>query len=413
MEDFLKDIMDEIAELLSDKDFIYLQKQFSRFNIFEVLRIKYSENKHSNILAWLFDSSKNHGLGSSFTVQFLYEILKIAHTQNQKDKINKVLFGFLNETIVKVNVYREVYLENKKRVDFQIDCCSNSGEILFIILIENKIYSKQGKKQLDLYLNDVEKKIEKEKIIPVYLTISENDEPKGTRKEEYIHITYNSIIEILEKLVVNIKVEKTNKIIIDFVQEYILLLKELMNMPTYEQQIAKELYKKYKNIIDFITENAQSSLYVAGNEFITENKNYNLVPLKKSNSAFFPFLDDKLKETVGGIQNDWREGAICGYFFLFDSKTGNLSIKIEVGPFEKSEDRQRFINILEEQKIEFNKSLSEDPKYTRIKYKYKKLSTNIDDITDTEILKTKMKELFDKTIELRKKLHECIDLFNN
>ena len=45
-------------------------------------------------------------------------------------------------------------------------------------------------------------------------------------------------------------------------------------MPTYEQQIAKELYKKYKNIIDFITENAQSSLYVAGNEFITENKNY-------------------------------------------------------------------------------------------------------------------------------------------
>ena len=98
---------------------------------------------------------------------------------------------------------------------------------------------------------------------------------------------------------------------------------------------------------------------------------------------------------------------------MFDSKTGNLSIKIEVGPFEKSEDRQRFINILEEQKIEFNKSLSEDPKYTRIKYKCKKLSTNIDDITDTEILKTKMKELFDETIELRKKLHECIDLFNN
>ena len=45
-------------------------------NVFDVLRISRNEIRHSNILAWLLDSSGNHGLEDSFIREFVKSIIK-------------------------------------------------------------------------------------------------------------------------------------------------------------------------------------------------------------------------------------------------------------------------------------------------------------------------------------------------
>jgi hypothetical protein len=40
-----------------------LEQHMNRFNVFEVLRSTHHELRHSNMLAWLFDPTANHGMG--------------------------------------------------------------------------------------------------------------------------------------------------------------------------------------------------------------------------------------------------------------------------------------------------------------------------------------------------------------
>ena len=146
MEDFLKDIMDEIAELLSDKDFIYLQKQFSRFNIFEVLRIKYSENKHSNILAWLFDSSSDHKLGTMPADKLIKLLANIRFVLNSladavgNELSNDELLSFLTNSneIIESKTYREV-CGAEGRVDIVLDLTAKVEPTKIRVVFENKI----------------------------------------------------------------------------------------------------------------------------------------------------------------------------------------------------------------------------------------------------------------------------------
>ena len=57
-----------LKELLLDSELLeeLKSKVDNSVNIFDILRITNYEIRHSNILAWLFDSKENHGLGESF-----------------------------------------------------------------------------------------------------------------------------------------------------------------------------------------------------------------------------------------------------------------------------------------------------------------------------------------------------------
>lgn len=128
-----------------------------------------------------------------------------------------------------------------------------------MILIENKIYSKQLKDQLYDYLKFVKKKYHNSIILPVYLTLDENDEPSENLKSEYFHITYFKIVEILKNLI-SYKTSVGNAAD-DFILYYIKILEELLGTNTKEQEFAKEIYRKYREIIDFILENGESSIF--------------------------------------------------------------------------------------------------------------------------------------------------------
>jgi hypothetical protein len=72
----LKDIYN--SEFLADETFINLEKKLvtqssTKSNIFEILKIKNMEIRHSNFLGWLLDPEESHNLKNKFLKGFVQE----------------------------------------------------------------------------------------------------------------------------------------------------------------------------------------------------------------------------------------------------------------------------------------------------------------------------------------------------
>ena len=447
-----KDVeMKDIAALLSDSNFIRLQKERSAFNTFDVLRLKHHEIRHSNVLAWLFDPQENHKFGSAFLEQFLLRLPACAESDEQKENISYALLK-LAASGMHVSVNREKQSKDNKREDLHIKCFLPDVEdkrCRFVLLIENKTDSTESEGQLKGYLDSEKEKYKndsKVKIIPVYLTLDEDDEPSDKR---YFHLTYNDVLEILESLTSATYSERCEEPARLFIKDYINTLKELLNIDTKEQECAKEIYKnhkdaidyfirntkntnadkkyeksvyrKYKDLIDFIFKNRENWMVAAGKQFVEQykqsleqNEDFKPIAIDKSNASFFPFTDTVLQRTEGGNDKDWRGGTVCGYYFRLypkneDDANGTLAFAIEVGPFADPEKRQNLLEALKSKGITCSKGSSGSSKYTRLSYsKLPGKSETIKDVTDVDEVATTMKKMFEKTKELREKLHEGI-----
>lgn len=418
-----------LSGLLSDRKFIALADEFSSFNPFKVLKLESHEIRHSNVLAWLFTPTESHGLGSKFLEQFLYGISSCIENKNKNIKqIENAIVNFLTKKNYLVKVKREVKTDSKRFIDLLIECkCTDEQKDSFIILIENKIYSKQSKNQLDDYFYWTKEKYPDFTILPVYLTVDENDEPEGKSKDEYVHLTYFEILGVLKNITQDKSVLNNESYV--FILYYIKTIEEFLGMNTKEIEFAREIYKQYRDVINFINDNAFTEIENAGETFVKDYNSRNsedkIEPLQKKNARFYPFVDSTLKNAKDGKMDDWRNGAICGYFFqLFEDRNteqglnGNLYLKIEVGPFTESAKRQKFLNILRENGFEFSKKANENSTYTRLQFKggqksKQSSSIKIEDITDSEEISKGMETLFEKTKEMRKKLHKCVNIYMN
>ncbi len=407
----------ELTELIADKDFITLQKDISKFTPFDVLKLKSHEIRHSNVLAWLFNPYETHKLDNEFVKLFLYTLTQNTANGEQVININKALVRFYKNSNYQITVRRESESKGNKRLDLKIKF-SIDRKVDLIIIIENKIYAKQSKNQLKDYFEHEKKENPEVLILPVFLTLDEDEEPDDDR---YYHMTYFSIVEILEKTILIAEKSNAELDAINFIKYYKKSVEELLGMDTETQNLAKELYKKYKAAIDYIVANGESCITIAGKAFIDseQSKSENLSPIKdRGNATFFPFTDPILDSSVGGDKKDWRNGAVCGYFFqLFENKntddlSGKLHLKIEVGPFESSDKRGKFLEKLSKRNIKYKKGTTGNSKYTRLTYN-KTYSQDITDITDYEEVSKEMQNLFKKSKELRKILHECIEEYNN
>ncbi len=406
----------QLFQLVADKDFLLLDSHLTKFTPFDVLKLKNHEIRHSNMLAWLLNPEESHGLGFSFLEQF---VLALAESQ---DSVTSFLTKLHSSTAKPyVTVRREAESKEKRRVDLLVKCTlaaennMNKGNS-FVILIENKIYSRQRKDQLKDYLEHAKKQNPNSTIIPVYLTLDEEDEPS---EPDYCHLTHKQILEIVRKLVKKERSCKAERAALSFLEYYLAALEELTGMDTENQELARGIYRKYKKVIEYINQNAESDIAIAGRLFI---ENYNkgkgheqLIELKHSRSKFFPFTDGKLRQTEGGLSDDWREGNICGYFFEWknsdsDSYEGNISLKVEIGPFENETQRNEFLDLLKSKG--FKTRTRKTNTYTRLSYeKQPPRAKNIEDASDEEELLKAMTSLFDGTKEMRKALHKCLDSY--
>lgn len=151
----------------------------NNFNIFEVLNISHLEIKHSDVLAYLFNNKESHNLKDTFLKEFIYEVEAATNID-------------LNLTLDdSYTVKREYAIPNG-----YVDLVLMSYKQRTIIIIENKIQSKERENQLKKYKEHFKDKGANYKLVFIYLTM--NDEKASD--DEYISVNYTTVIKSLERV---------------------------------------------------------------------------------------------------------------------------------------------------------------------------------------------------------------------
>ena len=156
-----------LLELTSSDAYTELVKYYTAETFMDVAGIGRSENRHSSFLAWLFDETKEHGVGS-FAAEKLLETLMLAYLKSSfkenalaaNNFFNAAKFGDLHEAVRSLNFrldnvhtareWREWCdsPEEKSRLDICIEATLFVGNKVqpkkMIIAIENKIDSAEG-----------------------------------------------------------------------------------------------------------------------------------------------------------------------------------------------------------------------------------------------------------------------------
>lgn len=157
MEEKIKDIVNQVL-LISQKEKILKQEKFKRgdcFNIFEIMRAQHDEvTTHSAMLASLLNPNGSHGAGCVFLDLFMEHVVTPL-VKGESSNGNSFSFDMANS---KTKVEYQI---GDKTNDFEeggrIDILIENEDSKKAIIIENKIYAGDQKKQLYRYYKFAEK----------------------------------------------------------------------------------------------------------------------------------------------------------------------------------------------------------------------------------------------------------------
>ena len=322
--DEVKQVIEKLSNRQEKKD--ELDKNS---NIFCILGIDDFEIRHSNFLAWIFRTNKK------FLKAFLTCKDGLGIKEDNAEKL-------VNSDYIVDREYKEDL--HGRSVDIVISFLEEKC----VIVIENKIYSGEGDKQLSDYYDGIESssKFEGFERKYVYLTLNGQKPSSIDDNIHYKSMSYSSILEILEK----IKTTKKNLSAQDiFVNNYIDILKDKTVKVMNRVDDYFELYIKHKDIV------LEMVSYMPNLEKRVEiekeiiNKNSDLV-LKgnKSNTNVSFFNNNICNFSIeNNLPKDWIE-----FGFLNDlSQSNQMGFCITV-----SKDKEnKFDKLAQEFRKEFNR----------------------------------------------------------
>ena len=199
-------IRDEINKFKNDPEFQQLENFYYSKSFPEILGVSRREVSHSAFLAWLLNSSESHNLGEFPMKKFLDIILKFSNDKSEQTH-GDLYNAFATEDYLfeRISVKPEYDIKKVGRIDIYAELTLLiAGERKQIILvIENKVKSKENNDQTNNYYNHFRKLETKDDIvIYIYLTsistleLIELQEPEcGCKK--FIQINYQSVVDYL------------------------------------------------------------------------------------------------------------------------------------------------------------------------------------------------------------------------
>lgn len=230
-----------------------LKNRYQTKSMMEILGVHRDENKHSDFLAWLFDSSSDHQLVSP--AENLIELINkkvtenINNIYNDEKKLGKLL-PIITDKITKCTAKREVAGKDRDRVDIILEIEAEPENIR--VIFENKVNAletrdKKGIGQTQRYHDEYEQKKDGFKNVYIYNRCDISQLPQC---EEFICITYQDIVDnIIEPLLPNLN-PRTEFIL----KDYILTLEKPVNVEKQTDKIimamGKELKEKLKKFLD-------------------------------------------------------------------------------------------------------------------------------------------------------------------
>jgi hypothetical protein len=373
-----------------------LEKLLNKFNVFDVLRNPTREIKHSNVLAWLLDPNESHNIGNKALKLFL----EIIPTPSDVD-LTSLING--SSEIDSVDVFREW-----EHIDLSI--LIKSGSKRFLIIIENKIKTKDSYKQLEKYRNRVENKFKEVKYQKIFIYLTpEGDEPKDKNELQYWNLlSYGQIVSGLLNKVTLVAKGDVKK----FIDQYVYILGRIILEDDEVNKLSNEIYKKHNKAINLIIEN-KDDIQKEIESFVNEKiKKENFI-LEYSTKTYIRFTTETLSEKIKIQGNgEWHELIDKIVLFEFENKPDRLSLKLVIGP---GEGGNQLLSFMKSYKKIFTKNTSDaiekKPEGHKTVFSMPILSKRTDyDHKDTYERKERIKK---KWPEILKRINEIDEVFNN
>ncbi len=263
---------DGFLSLIKDGDFRDLEQRMGsqEISLWRIIRkLKRDENSYSDFLAYFLNPNENHGMEDRFLKKFVFTVVKGENELVGDMKTDLHPIDIEMSSFNDVNIYREYNFSEYGRVDILIEDQGNES----LILVENKLYSKEGKNQTNRYWEAVNKKFDPTKYpdrnrLLIFLS------PDGldAENENFISISYQVLVDTTEELIDenNMPVE-TKRILTNYMKN----LKEI-TVDNEKIKLAEQIYAKYAEIIDFIYSVGNDQLESPDSDWNGEDYYYNI-----------------------------------------------------------------------------------------------------------------------------------------
>lgn len=316
MEDFFER-QKAIEELLMDMEiFEQIETKLSSFNAFETLGIVNAEIRHSNVLAWLLNPKENHGLGDVFIKKLIQTLFYL--NKNTILKSNLTLFDISLMDYYDFNIRREWQ---------NIDILAISEENKLVLVIENKVWSKESKNQLKKYFDIVHKEFSAYNKVFVFLT------PYGdasSDEENWISFNYKNVFDILQKSI-ELKKDLISQSVKFFIEQYLEILRRYIVGNFELEKICREIYYKHQKALDLIFE-YKPDIYSEISDYITEVLGqYPDILKDNSNKTLVRFITEDLDKIIEKKGSGWTTSNRI-LLYEIQNRNDKIVVKLIIGP---------------------------------------------------------------------------------
>lgn len=314
--------LNELNELIVNcPDFEKLEGLLGGFNIFQVLKFEHGEIRHSNVLAWIMDPTGSHGLGSTFLKKWLMRIL---HESSSKREMPVAPVDIDSWQFVDVEVRREWL-----HIDLLIVMRLADGSE-FIVVIENKIRSTEGKDQLKKYREVVEKQFRHAKKLFIFLT-KDLQEPTDTVWEpasyDEVHTTLKECLQSRSNAI-----GAEPKVLLE---NYIKLIEEKFMDESEIAKTAQSIYKQHKRALDVIFEhrpNTSKKMLADVKKLLEKEAQVIHIKMDYCTNSILRFLPQSWAEKEGNSSGEaWKPASKRSVLFEVKINENKCSLSIVSG----------------------------------------------------------------------------------
>jgi hypothetical protein len=390
-----KDISSNIAAidkfLADNPELEDLSAMLSTFNVFRALKIEQVEIRHSNVLAWLLDPEETHGLSDIVIRRLLSNILLFS---------GKIIPG-ITASNIELFDFADIEVRREwKNIDILVIDHINK----FICLIENKINSGESEGQLAKYKHIIEDEFIDYIIIPVFLTLSNQEPSVG----EFIRYSHTQILAVLSKIIKQ-RQNQLSESVRFFLNQYIETIRRLTMQDEGLAELCKTIYRKHREAIDLIVQYGMVSPgEQAVSDVLKNDGDYEILSSGSSSVWFLPKSWSGIIPENGMVWTHLRRPvSLCCWFEFYKD---NIHIHFEICKMDNPSLRLKCVNYLKEAGYSLSsKAFDENATYSRFYGKNVKINdmTDYDQVYEgVEKLLKKAKEEFEKVESMLRKIFQ-------
>lgn len=324
--------------IINNKDLEKLESLISEFNFFEAIGSVRQELRHSDFLAFLLKPNSINGIGDVFIKKLLKHLIH----KSQSSNLTAVDFDVLD--------YSDVSVERELK---NIDILIKVPSLNFYCVIENKIYSGEGKNQLKTYESTMNKEFPNSEKLFVYLT-PEGLEPSS---HNWIILSYSEISRILSTAL-NAKKSLLGTDLETIMRHYLTMLDHHIIPDSKVAELCKKIYNNHKAALNLIYEHKPDILLDINGflrKIISNDTKNNLVldHCSKQYVRFAPKPWDEMSFQSKG--EGWtKSGRIL--LFEFRNYENKLSLNLVIGPGDNEMREDLYNKIMQAANLSVNKS---------------------------------------------------------